>query len=103
MKELPPNPLGKHEIVIVDDIFPSDDGYEVALSEMSAKYVQNLDCCQSDTDYPNDCQILTIETDNGGGGKFFRLRTGEAGWSFDEVEDFVTILNDFKQRIKCES
>lgn len=100
--QLPPNPLGKQEIVIVDDAFPSDEN-EVALSEVSAEYVQNLDCCQSEKDYPDGCQILTIQTDDGGGGKFFRIKTGEAGWAFDSVDNFVKILNDFKQRIKCES
>lgn len=95
------NPLGKEEFKIVDDLYPSLD--EVALSKVSAEYTQNLDCCQSEREYPDSCQILTIETDDGGGGKFFRIKTGNAGWSFDNVDAFVKILNDFKQRIKCES
>lgn len=105
MKELPPNPLVKKEkITIIDDCFPSSDDYdEVALAKVSAEYIQNLDCCQSESDYPEDCQTLFIETDDGGGGKFLRIKTGESGWSLDSVEDFVKILNDFKQRTKCES
>lgn len=105
MNEKLVNPLfSTEEIVIIDSCYPSDDAKEVALSRVSAEYVQDLDCCQATSDYSDAIwQTLTIETDDGGGGKFFRIKTGEAGWAFDKVEDFVKILNDFKQRIKCES
>lgn len=76
---------------------------EVSVSKVTVKYVQDLDCCQSEEDYPEGIQILTITTDDGGGGKFIRLKTGESGWSLDSIEDIIKILSDFKQRTTCES
>lgn len=89
-------------IKVVDDIFPSDDNC-VALSKVTAEYIQSLDCCQSEKDHPDGCQILTVTTDDGGGGKFIRIKTGEAGWSFSRTEDLVDILTDFIKRLQCES
>lgn len=76
---------------------------EVSVSKVTVKYVQDLDCCQSEKDYPEGIQILTVTTDDGGGGKFIRLHTGESGWSLDSIEDIIKILSDFKQRTTCES
>ena len=76
---------------------------EVSVSKVTVKYVQDLDCCQSERDYPEGIQILTVTTDDGGGGKFIGLNTGESGWSLDSIEDIIKILSDFKQRTKCES
>ncbi len=86
---------------IVNDMFPPDSG-SVALSKMTIEYVQDLDCCQSEKDYPEDCQILTVTTDDGGGGKFLRIKTNEAGWSINNIDEFVSILTDFKNRLECE-
>lgn len=87
---------------LVDSEFPNASN-EVSVSKITIEYVQNLDCCQSEKDYPEGVQILTVTTDDGGGGKFIRFNTGEAGWSIDNIEDVVKILSDFKQRITCES
>lgn len=91
-----------YPVKIVDDSYPLDSNC-VALSQVSAEYVQQLDCCQSEKDHPDECQILKITTDDGGGGKFLRIKTGEAGWSFSHPDDLVDILNDFIKRLKCES
>ena len=87
---------------IVDDIFPLDDD-TIAISQLSAEYVQQLDCSQSEDDHPDGCQILTITTEDGGGGKFYRIKTGEAGWSFSHTDDIVDVLTDFIKRLQCES
>lgn len=86
---------------IIDSCFPHN-GDEIALSQLSIEYTQDLDTCQSESEFPDGCQILTITTDDGGGGKFIRLKTGDSGWSFDNIETLVELLNDFKQRLKCE-
>lgn len=90
-------------MTIVDDNFPPEGSECIALSKMTVEYVQDLDCCQSEHKYPDGCQTLTITTDDGGGGKFLRINTGSAGWSIGNIDELVDLLNDFKQRLKCES
>jgi hypothetical protein len=78
------------------------DGDDVALSEITITYRQEVDCCQSENDYDEGCQSLIISTHDGGGGKFLRINTGEAGWSFNNSQDLIDIITDFEKRIKCE-
>jgi len=86
------------------DKFSSEGNFEdVLLCKLTIEYTQDLDCCQFEKDHPDGCQILTVTTDDGGGGKFLRIKTGEAGWSISDIEELVTVLTDFKQRLKCES
>lgn len=82
---------------IVNKNFP--DKNEIALSFVSAEYIQDLDCCQSENDYTVCCQVLKITTENGGNGKFFRISTADSGWSFDKIEDLITVLNNFKDKL----
>lgn len=84
---------------IVDEQFPEHD--EVGIYQVKIEYTQNLDSCQSESKYPDGCQILKCETDDAGGGKFLRFYTGEAGWSldFDNLDEIIEIFNDFKRRI----
>ena len=89
-------------MTIVDDDFPKDSEC-IALSKMTIEYVQDLDCCQSEHEYPDCCQTLTITTEDGGGGKFLRIYTSSAGWSISNIDELVDLLNDFKRRLKCES
>lgn len=90
-------------MTIVDDNFPPENSECIALSKMTIEYVQDLDCCQSEHEYPDCCQTLTVTTDDGGGGKFLRIYTGSAGWSISNIDELVDLLNDFKRRLKCES
>lgn len=94
--------LQDYKVKVVDDAFPLDEVC-VALSKLTAEYVQPLDNCQSEDEHPDGCQTLTVTTDDGGGGKFIRIKTGEAGWSISNVEELVGILNDFIKRLQCES
>ena len=88
---------------IIDNDFPIDPN-DVALSKLTIVYKREFDCTQCESDYPGeDGQTLTITTDDGGGGKFIRFNTGESGWSIDNVDEMVTIINDFKKRLSCES
>ena len=90
-------------MTIVDDNFPPENSECIALSKMTIEYVQDLDCCQSEHEYPDCCQTLTVTTDDGGGGKFLRIYTGSAGWSISNIDELVDLLHDFKRRLKCES
>ena len=90
-------------MTIVDDNFPPENSECIALSKMTIEYVQDLDCCQSEHEYPDCCQTLTVTTDDGGGGKFLRIYTGSAGWSISNIDELIDLLNDFKRRLKCES
>ena len=91
-------------IKLVNTEFP-EAADEVSISKVTVEYTQDLDCCQSERDYPEGFQKLTITTDDGGDGKFIRFNTGKSGWSVDadSIEDVTKILSDFKQRITCES
>ena len=79
---------------IILDNFPGDN--QVQLESMSATYIQQADCCSSD----NDIQELTIETRDGGGGKFFNIKTNEHGWSIEpDNNELDQIISDFKKRL----
>lgn len=82
---------------IVDDYYNKNSG-DIVLESVKVTYTADLDCCQSESNYPDGMQILTFETDDGGGGKFIRMHTGEAGWSICDVSELINIVNDFKKR-----
>ena len=84
---------------IVNDSVPIDEGTAVALSKMTIEYTADLDCCQSEKEYPEGVQTLTVETDDGGGGKFLRIHTGKAGWSINNTTELIDVLNDFNSRL----
>ena len=67
------------------------------LSEMRVSYTQDTDCCDSSL-----CQLLTIKTEDGGGGTFFVIETER--WAFDDPQELIDLLTDFKRRFKndCE-
>ena len=75
-------------------ISESYDRDSVTLDYAKVKYTQDLDSCQSDN---GECQVLTIETDDAGGGKFYRMFTGSMGWSFSDI---VSILKDMQCRTR---
>ena len=78
---------------IITDGCPSDE--QVMLEEMSCRYYQNPDCCSGEDDF----QEITITTKDGGGGKFFNLKTNEEGWSFSEIDEIVKVIEDFIIRL----
>ena len=73
-----------------------DEG-TITLDYAKVKYTQDLDSCQSDN---GECQVLTIETDDAGGGKFYRMFTGSMGWSFNDLDELVSILKDMQCRTR---
>lgn len=86
---------------IIDDYFPNENT-EISLSKMTIVYTQNLDCCQSESEYPEGCQQITMTTDDGGGGKFIRFNTDKSGWSISDINEIKYLFEDFYNRLKCD-
>lgn len=76
---------------IITEGFPNDD--EVLVDRIQVTYLQNPDCVSN---RDNDYQELTLETRDGGGGKFINIRTNEYGWSISEENDLIPILKHFR-------
>lgn len=80
--------------------FPETHSEEIKIDSGSKiVYIQEPDCNQpSDADY----QKLTLEADDGGGGMFIRMRTGELGWSLDSenLQSLIDIFNDFRMKME---
>lgn len=82
------------KIVINDYIKENTD--DIGLASLNAEYIQNPDNTEgSEADY----QKLLLETRNGGGGHYLHIVT--KGWSisFSQLEDFLELLKDFKDRL----
>lgn len=80
----------KFEIITKD--WPDDN--QVLLDSITCTYIQNPDNTESRDDVV--CQELILSTRDGGGGKYINIKTNS--WSINSPEDFLTILNDFKNR-----
>ena len=76
--------------------FECSDPDKVLVEEIQVIYSQDSDCTES-----NDLnQTLTITTRDGGGGKFFNIKTD--GWSVspDSPTILTDIIYDFMKRAK---
>lgn len=82
----------KFEIITKD--WPNDD--QVLLDSITCTYIQNPDNTESGGNDDVVCQELILSTRDGGGGKYINIKTNS--WSINSPEDFLTILNDFKNR-----
>jgi hypothetical protein len=85
---------------IINAPYPSD--CKVAIEEMTITYAQEPDNNDVERD-KYDVQRLTISTENcpekgeANGGYFYSLKTDR--WAFDDTEELVSILEDFKKRL----
>jgi hypothetical protein len=70
--------------------FPEND--EITLEKLNATYIQKGDCGMSGDDF-NDIKISTFD---GGGGIYYVLETER--WAFNDVDELIKLLNDFKER-----
>ena len=71
--------------------FPSKDT-PVTIESLSATYQQEEDSSSTDGH-----QFLKISTSDGGGGIYFVIKTER--WAFDNIEDLIILLTDFKRRL----
>ena len=79
---------------IITKGWPDDN--QVLLDSITCNYIQNLDNTESRGNDDDDCQELILSTRDGGGGKYINIKTNS--WSINSPEDFLTVLNDFKNR-----
>ena len=82
----------KQKIIPFEEMNYGDD--EVCIDEVSITYIQTADC----TENRDDCQELTLTARNNGVGRFVNIKTGENGWSINEISDLASIIRDFKKR-----
>ena len=83
----------KFEVIITKG-WPNDD--QVLLDSITCTYIQNPDNTENRGNDDDVCQELILSTRDGGGGKYINIKTNS--WSINSPEDFLTILNDFKNR-----
>ena len=67
----------------------------ITLDEVKVSYSQDADCMQDN----DDCQVLTLEAVDGGGGMFYRMTTNQKGWSFDKIDSLIEVLKNFKDKV----
>lgn len=82
----------KFEVITKD--WPNDN--QVLLDSITCTYIQNPDNTESRGNDDDVCQELILSTRDGGGGKYINIKTNS--WSINSQEEFLTILNDFKNR-----
>lgn len=66
---------------------------EPALSAGQLTYTQDNDCCDEGT----MGQVIEIESHDGGGGKYFTIKTDR--WSFDDAKQLVAMIEDAERRL----
>lgn len=89
MKE---NKKSRITIVPIEDKRAYKDNI-VAFDDVSVTYIQNNDnCAESD----EEVQTLTITTRNNGAARFLNIKTED--WSFEDADELIDIINDFKKR-----
>jgi len=69
-------------------------GEEIAIESASISYSQQCD------DNFDGFQDLIVSTEEQGGGKYFVIKTER--WAFNNIEEFVELLEDFKKRAGIE-
>ena len=67
--------------------------WEIGVDDVSVTYVQASDCTEED-----GAQSITISTRNNGIARFLNIKTGEEGWSINNVQDLKKLIKDFKRR-----
>ena len=73
---------------------PGKDGLDVAIDEVTIKYVQPIDT--SGLENIDNVQEITVSTRDGGSGRFINIKT--ESWSIESADELTNIINDFKKR-----
>ena len=76
---------------MITEKFPNKEGDNICLYSSQLEYIQN-----SDTWSDGEIQTLKLKTEYVDDGKFFVMETSR--WAFDNIEDLIEILKDFKNR-----
>ena len=83
--------MGRQEIEKI-----SVETEKVVLEEMTIKYSQEQDCTKS-----GDLQTIEIKTQDGGGGKYFVIKTSR--WAINDSKDLDMLIKDFQNRLNVKS
>ena len=70
--------------------FGFSDNPKPKLVHLNTVYAQPCD------EYSDDLQELVIEIGDAGAGAYYVIKTER--WAFDEIDDLIILLNDFKKR-----
>ena len=82
--------------IITNGDWPKDN--QIALDEITCKYLQENDCTEDRTNGPG--QEITLSSRDGGGGKFINIKTENWSINGDNFEDdILPLLRDFKRRM----
>jgi hypothetical protein len=74
--------------------FTPENENETVLTNLEATYCQKADSCATDS---TDIQELNIRTEDAGGGMYFTISTSR--WAFDKIEDLISVIRDFENRV----
>lgn len=83
------NYKGIESITLRDEVRGDDDLY---IDDASVEYTQQS---------PNGIKFesLKVSTKNNGIARYLNIKTNEEGFSFSDVDELISILNDFKKRV----
>ena len=81
------------KILAIDSDKFKYESQQIGIDEVSIQYVQSNDCTEEE-----GAQTITVSTRNNGVNRFINIKTGEEGFSIDNLEELVEIINDFKNR-----
>lgn len=76
---------------MITENFPNDGNENVCLYSNQSEYIQT-----GDTWSNGELQTLKLKTEYCADSKYFVMETTR--WAFDNIEDLIEILKDFKKR-----
>ena len=68
----------------------SDENNQTVLTDIKVQY------CQGDDQHSDDFQEINIGIDSNGVGFYYYIETKR--WAFDDIDDLIALLEDFKKR-----
>ena len=81
-----------NKILPIDSDEFNYESRQIGVDDVSIQYVQSNDCTEEE-----GTQTITISTRNNGVKRFINIKTGEEGFSIDNPEELVEIINHFKK------
>lgn len=82
-----------NKIIPIDNEEFAYKSEQIGIDDVTIQYVQKNDCTEEE-----GVQTLIVSTRNNGIARFINIKTGEEGYSIDNPEELVQIINDFKKR-----
>lgn len=82
------NIKGIESYTLLNETRGDDDLY---IDDVSVTYEQP-------TPDDNDIETMKISTCNNGVARYLKIETSETGFSFTDIDELVSIINDFKKR-----